>query len=167
MTVGGDALDKPFDDAVVGASQEAADCMQPMGWTSENVARDFGISREQMDVYAAESFRRAEEAQKQGLFDDEIVGIRTKVKDADGTEREVTLTRDEGIRPGTTAEALGKIRAAFPQWGNASTGGNSSQVTDGGIFFFSFVLLFLPFSPFFFSLFFFFLKKKFSISSFL
>ncbi|KAL2753131.1 hypothetical protein ACRALDRAFT_1058786 [Sodiomyces alcalophilus JCM 7366] len=131
MSIGGDALDKPFDDAVVNASQEAADCMQPMGWTSENVARDFGISREQMDIYAAESFRRAEEAQKQGLFDDEIVSIVTKVKDADGNEKEVTLTRDEGIRPGTTAEALGKIRAAFPQWGTASTGGNSSQVTDG------------------------------------
>ncbi|CRK40225.1 hypothetical protein BN1708_008156 [Verticillium longisporum] len=131
MSIGGDALDQPFDEAVTSRTQEAADCMQPMGWTSENVARDFGVTREQMDVFAAESFQRAERAQKDGLTTDEIVPITTKVKAADGTEQTVTLTRDEGIRPGTTAASLGKVRAAFPQWGETSTGGNSSQVTDG------------------------------------
>lgn len=132
MSVGGDALEKPFDEAVTSQSQESLDCMQPMGWTSENVSRDFGITREEMDKYAAESFQRAEVAQKQGWFDDEIVPIKTKVKGADGVEKEVVLTRDEGIRPGTTAESLGKIRVAFPQWGPTTTGGNASQVTDGG-----------------------------------
>jgi acetyl-CoA acyltransferase 1 len=132
MTIGGDRLERPFDDEVIKHSQEAADCMQPMGWTSENVSRDFGISREEMDRYAAESFGRAERAQKAGWFDDEIVPITTKVKDADGNLKEVTLTRDEGIRPGTTVEALGKIRVAFPQWGPTTTGGNASQITDGG-----------------------------------
>lgn len=132
MTIGGDALEKPFDELVTSQSQESADCMMPMGWTSENVAKDFGISRETMDEYAAESFRRAEEAQKAGLFDDEIAPIKTRVKDADGNWQDITLTRDEGIRPGTTAAALGKIRAAFPQWGTGTTGGNASQVTDGG-----------------------------------
>ncbi|KAM0326556.1 hypothetical protein ACHAQA_006425 [Verticillium albo-atrum] len=131
MSIGGDALDQPFDEAVTGLAQEAADCMQPMGWTSENVARDFGIARAEMDAYAAESFQRAERAQNDGLFADEIVPIATKVRAADGTETPVTLTRDEGIRPGTTAESLGKVRPAFPQWGECSTGGNSSQVTDG------------------------------------
>ncbi|KAF9880234.1 3-ketoacyl-ketothiolase [Colletotrichum karsti] len=131
MSIGGDALDQPFDEAVVSQSQEAADCMQPMGWTSENVSSDFGISREEMDKYAAESFQRAEKAQKEGLFDDEIVPIKTKIVGPDGETKEVTLTRDEGIRPGTTAESLGKIRAAFPQWGPTTTGGNASQVTDG------------------------------------
>ncbi|KAH7324903.1 acetyl-CoA acetyltransferase [Stachybotrys elegans] len=131
MTIGGDALDKPFDEAVVSQSQEAADCMQPMGWTSENVSRDFNLTREELDKYATESFRRAEEAQKAGWFDDEIVPIKTKVKGPDGELKEVTLTRDEGIRPGTTAEGLSKIRAAFPQWGPTTTGGNASQVTDG------------------------------------
>ncbi|KAF6807717.1 3-ketoacyl-ketothiolase [Colletotrichum sojae] len=131
MSIGGDALDQPFDEAVVSQSQEAADCMQPMGWTSENVSRDFGITREEMDKYAAESFNRAERAQKEGLFDDEIVPIKTKIVGPDGEVREVTLTKDEGIRPGTTPESLGKVRAAFPQWGPTSTGGNSSQVTDG------------------------------------
>lgn len=131
MSIGGDALDQPFDEAVTSRSQESADCMQPMGWTSENVARDFGVTREQMDAFAAESFQRAERAQKEGLTADEIVPITTKVKAADGTEQTVTLTRDEGIRPGTTAASLAKVRAAFPQWGETSTGGNSSQVTDG------------------------------------
>ena len=132
MSVGGDRLEKPFDETVLAQSQEAADCMMPMGWTSENVSRDFDVGREQMDKFAAESFQRAEKAQKAGWFDDEIVPITTKVKDKDGELKEVTLTKDEGIRPGTTAEGLSKIRAAFPQWGNCTTGGNASQVTDGG-----------------------------------
>jgi acetyl-CoA acyltransferase 1 len=132
MTIGGDALEKPFDEEVTKHSQEAIDCMQPMGWTSENVSRDFGITREEMDKYAAESFQRAERAQKAGLFDDEIAPIKTRVKDASGEWKEVTVSRDEGIRPGTTPETLGKIRAAFPQWGSTTTGGNASQVTDGG-----------------------------------
>ncbi|AEO58397.1 3-ketoacyl-CoA thiolase [Thermothelomyces thermophilus ATCC 42464] len=131
MTVGGDALEKPFDEKVTCHSQEAVDSMQPMGWTSENVSRDFNITREEMDKYAAESFQRAERAQKAGLFDDEIVPITTTVKDADGNWKEVTLTKDDGIRPGTTVEALSKIRSAFPQWGPTTTGGNASQVTDG------------------------------------
>ncbi|KAK1573619.1 acetyl-CoA acetyltransferase [Colletotrichum navitas] len=134
MSVGGDALDKPFDEAVTSQSQEAADCMQPMGWTSENVSRDFGLSREELDKYAAESFQRAERAQNAGWFDDEIVPIKTKVVGPDGEAKEVTLTRDEGIRPGTTPESLAKIRAAFPQWGPTTTGGNASQVTDGAQF---------------------------------
>jgi acetyl-CoA acyltransferase 1 len=132
MSIGGDALDKPFDEAVTSQSQEAADCMQPMGWTSENVSNDFNVTRELMDAYAAESFQRAEKAQKEGLFDDEIVPIATRVKTPEGEWKEVTLTKDEGIRPGTTKESLGKIRSAFPQWGGATTGGNASQVTDGG-----------------------------------
>ncbi|KAI3534969.1 acetyl-CoA acetyltransferase [Colletotrichum paranaense] len=131
MTIGGDALDQPFDEAVVSQSQESADCMQPMGWTSENVSRDFNLSREELDKYAAESFQRAERAQNAGWFDDEIVPIKTKLVGPDGDVKEVTLTRDEGIRPGTTAESLGKIRSAFPQWGPTTTGGNASQVTDG------------------------------------
>ncbi|KAG6170079.1 hypothetical protein E4U27_007465 [Claviceps purpurea] len=120
-----------FDTQVLATSQEAEDCVQPMGWTSENVGRDFNISRDELDKYAAESFRRAEAAQKAGWFDDEIVPITTKVKGPDGETKEVTLTRDEGVRPGTTAEGLGKVRPAFPQWGSLTTGGNASQVTDG------------------------------------
>jgi acetyl-CoA acyltransferase 1 len=125
-------LAKPFHEEIL-QNQEAADCMQPMGQTSENVGNDFNISREEMDRYANESFRRAEAAQKAGWFDDEIVPITTKIKDPkSGEMREVTLTRDEGPRYGTTVESLGKIRPAFPDFGNKTTGGNASQVTDGG-----------------------------------
>lgn len=124
--------EEPFDDAVTSQSQEAADCIKPMGWTSENVSHDFNVTREAMDRYAAESFRRAEVAQKAGWYDDEIVPVRTSVKTADGEWKEIALTKDEGIRPGTTFEGLSKVRSAFPQWGGATTGGNASQVTDGG-----------------------------------
>ena len=113
--------------------QEAADCLMPMGQTSENVGKDFNIARELQDRYAAESYQRAERAQKAGWFDDEIVPIETEIKDPKtGEVRKITLTKDEGIRYGTTFESLNKIRPAFPAWGDKSTGGNSSQVTDGG-----------------------------------
>lgn len=132
MTTGGDRLSKPFHDEIL-ANQEAKDCMQPMGQTSENVGNDFNIPRELQDRFAAESFQRAERAQKAGWFDDEIVPITTTIKDPkSGEERQVTLNKDEGPRYGTTFESLSKIRPAFPDFGDKSTGGNSSQVTDGG-----------------------------------
>ena len=126
MTMGGDRLTRPFVDEILESNQDARDCMQPMGQTSENVGADFNIDRELQDRYAAESYRRAEVAQKAGWFDDEIVPITVKV---DG--QDVTLTKDEGPRYGTTYESLAKIRPAFPDYGDKSTGGNSSQVTDG------------------------------------
>ena len=132
MTEGGDRLEKPFHDEII-QNSEANDCMQPMGQTSENVGRDFNISREAQDKYAAESYQRAERAQKAGWFDEEIVPISTILKDPKtGEENRVSITRDEGPRYGTTFESLNKIRPAFPQFGDKSTGGNSSQVTDGG-----------------------------------
>ncbi|KAI9696763.1 MAG: hypothetical protein M1836_005125 [Candelina mexicana] len=131
MSEGGDRLASPFHPEIL-KNQDAADCMQPMGQTSENVGKDFDISREAQDRYAAESFARAERAQKAGWFDDEIVPITTTVKDPKtGEEKEVTLTKDEGPRWGTTFESLSKVRPAFSQYGDRSTGGNSSQVTDG------------------------------------
>ena len=76
----------------------ASDCGKPMGWTSENVAADFNITRAQQDEYAAMSFQRAERAQKEGWFRDEIVPFRAFVKQPDGSRKEVVLTQDEGIR---------------------------------------------------------------------
>ena len=132
MTTGGDRLEKPFHPEIL-KTPDAQDCMQPMGQTSENVGKDFDISREAQDRFAAESYQRAERAQKAGWFDDEIVPIKTIVKDPKtGEETEITLTKDEGPRYGTTFESLHKIRPAFPAYGDRSTGGNSSQVTDGG-----------------------------------
>jgi acetyl-CoA acyltransferase 1 len=111
----------------------AADALQPMGWTSENAAKDFNITREKHDFYAATSYQRAEKAQKSGWFEDEIVPVETTIKDPKtGQETKVTVNKDDGIRYGTTTESLGKIRQAFPQWGiGATTGGNASQITDG------------------------------------
>ncbi|KAF3153725.1 hypothetical protein TWF225_004292 [Orbilia oligospora] len=118
--------------AEISANQEAEDCKQPMGQTSENVGKDFGITREMQDRYAAESYKRAEVAQKAGWFNDEILPITTVVVDPKtGEKKTVTVTADEGPRHGTTFESLSKIRPAFPQFGDKSTGGNSSQVTDG------------------------------------
>jgi acetyl-CoA acetyltransferase len=132
MTEGGDKLEKPFHPEIL-KTQEAADCLQPMGQTSENVGKDFNIPRDVQDIYAAESFNRAERAQRAGWFDDEIVPIETEVKDPKaGEAKKVTLAKDEGPRWGTTFESLSKIRPAFPAFGDKSTGGNSSQVTDGG-----------------------------------
>ncbi|KIW62320.1 hypothetical protein PV04_10503 [Phialophora macrospora] len=129
MSTNGDR-ELPFSPELL-ANQEAADCQQPMIQTSENVGNDFNITRRMQDEYACESFRRAEVAQKAGWFDDEIVPITTKVKDAEGNWKEVTLTKDEGPRYGTTLESLLKIRPALPQFGDKTTGGNASQVTDG------------------------------------
>ncbi|KZS95751.1 thiolase [Sistotremastrum niveocremeum HHB9708] len=110
----------------------AKDCAMPMGWTSENVAQDFNISREDMDAFAAISFQRAEHAQKQGYFQSEIVPIEAPKISQDGTRTTTLISQDDGIRPGTTAANLARIRSAFPQWGKGqTTGGNASQVTDG------------------------------------
>ncbi|KAJ3556443.1 hypothetical protein NM688_g2031 [Phlebia brevispora] len=111
----------------------AKDCGMPMGWTSENVAGDFNITREEMDEFAALSFQRAEAAQKAGRFEEETVPFTAFVKDpATGQRTTKVITKDDGIRYGTTKESLLKIRAAFPQWNpSRTTGGNASQITDG------------------------------------
>ncbi|GAA6005306.1 hypothetical protein JCM11491_002652 [Sporobolomyces phaffii] len=119
----------------------AKDTQYPMGWTSENVSKDFNITRERMDELAALSQQRAEKAQATGLFDTEILPIDalvlpTATPAASGgpapSRVKARVTKDDGIRPGTTKEKLAKIKSAFPQWGNgATTGGNASQITDG------------------------------------
>jgi acetyl-CoA acyltransferase 1 len=112
-----------------------------MGWTSENVAADFNISREAQDRYALVSHTRAAEAHTSGRFADEIVPIPTTMlvpadplntNDlAKATTKQVTPILDD-IRPGTTLEGLAKLKPAFPDWGKArSTAGNSSPMTDG------------------------------------
>lgn len=86
-----------------------------------------------MDAYAARSHARAAAAQAAGHFAEEIVPIRVPVKQADGSVVHTTVSSDDGIRANSTPEALGKIRPAFPQWEpSATTGGNASQLTDGG-----------------------------------
>ncbi|KAJ7071187.1 Thiolase, N-terminal domain-containing protein [Mycena amicta] len=123
----------PSQSELIKSVPAARDCSERMGWTSENVASEFGISRNDQDEYAAMSFQRAEAAEKAGRFTREICPFTVFSKDPNTGERKrVTITKDDGIRYGTTAESLSKIRSAFPQWGQGTTtGGNASQITDG------------------------------------
>jgi acetyl-CoA acyltransferase 1 len=123
----------PAQSEEIAACAPARDCPKPMGWTSENVALDFNITRDEMDAFAAQSFQRAERAEKAGYFANEIVPFTAYKKDpTTGVRSKVTITKDDGIRYGTTKENLMKIRSAFPQWApSTTTGGNASQITDG------------------------------------
>jgi len=109
---------------------KAANCMIPMGITSENVAEQFKVDRKSQDTLAVESHRKAAEAQKNGWTKDEIVAVTTKIKDKSGNLQDIVVDKDEGIRAQTTMESLGKLKASFKQ-GGTTTAGNSSQVTDG------------------------------------
>lgn len=108
----------------------AADCLTPMGITSENVAAKYGITREAQDTMAANSHKKALEAQKAGYFDEEIIPVKTKVKDGKGGVKEVVVKTDEGPRAGTTAKGLGNLKPAFKA-GGSTTAGNASQTSDG------------------------------------
>ncbi|KAI1427831.1 3-ketoacyl-CoA thiolase-like protein [Xylaria sp. FL1777] len=117
-------------------NRHARDCIMPMGLTSENVAARHAVSRADQDAFAAESHVRAARARESGAFDAEIVPVHTRFQELDkagekvGEERQITVTQDDGIRPGATLEALAKLRPAFSADGT-STAGNSSQVSDG------------------------------------
>jgi acetyl-CoA acyltransferase len=92
-----------------------------MGMTAEEVAERYDVSREEQDAYAARSQQRACAATDEGRFEDEIVPIDTG---------EGVVTKDEGLRPGTTAEKLAGLPTVFK--GNGSvTPGNASQISDG------------------------------------
>jgi acetyl-CoA acyltransferase 1 len=114
----GDVNPKVFDHV------KARDCLMGMGETSENVATQFGITREEQDQMAFESQAKALKAQKEGKFDSEIIPVTVTV---DG--KSVTVTKDEGPRA-TTLEGLKKLKPAFKE-GGSTTAGNSSQVSDG------------------------------------
>jgi len=106
----------------------------PMLMTAENVARTYGISRDAQNEYAALSQGRTARAQATGAFDDEIVPITAikRVKNRETGEEtleEVTLSKDEGNRPGTTAETLGALNPVVE--GGVITAGNASQLSDG------------------------------------
>ncbi|CAJ1397714.1 unnamed protein product [Effrenium voratum] len=105
-------------------------CLLSMGITSENVAAEYKISRETQDKFAEASHAKALKAQKEGLFDSEIVPIKTTQTDKDGNKKEVVISKDEGPRPGTTFEVLSKMKPVFKQ-GGSTTPGNASQLSDG------------------------------------
>uniref|UniRef100_A0A3B4AEC0 acetyl-CoA C-acetyltransferase n=1 Tax=Periophthalmus magnuspinnatus TaxID=409849 RepID=A0A3B4AEC0_9GOBI len=92
------------------------------GITSENVAQEFGISREKQDEFALRSHQRAARAQSRGLFKEEIVPVQTQVLDGSGSETRVLVSEDEGIRPSTTMEGLSRLRPAFSPEGSTTAG---------------------------------------------
>ena len=110
-------------------------CSCTMGDTAENLARDYQISREEVDRYAERSFARAVAARESGFFDGEIVRVENETFDVDGfNAREIRLPRkvealeaDSHVRS-SSFEQLQKIRPAF---GGVQTGGNSSAIVDG------------------------------------
>ncbi|MGD0082322.1 MAG: thiolase family protein [Acidimicrobiales bacterium] len=98
------------------------------GISAEMIADQWNLSREELDAFGAASQQKAARATSEGRFEREIVSI--AVKDADGNVTPDTLSIDEGIRPGTTAETLANLKPAFKPDGKI-TAGNSSQITDG------------------------------------
>ena len=98
------------------------------GIGAEMIADQWGISREELDEFSAESHRRAARATAEGRFDREIVPF-TCATMRDTTPRSC-VTSDEGIRPDSSVETLAKLKPAFKEGGKV-TAGNSSQITDG------------------------------------
>jgi acetyl-CoA C-acetyltransferase len=105
----------------------------PMLQTAEQVAKRYKISRERMDQFGAQSQQRACAAQEAGKFKDEIAAITVTAGVADPVmglrSKQVTSSVDEGLRPGTTYEAVSGIRPAVP--GGVIAAGNASQFSDG------------------------------------
>ena len=97
-----------------------------MGAATETYTKLRGIGRDEQDAYSAGSHGRAAEAQKNGLFDDEIVAVEVPQRRGDP----VMVTEDEGVRPDTTAATLAELRPAFAADGTV-TAGSSSQISDG------------------------------------
>jgi len=114
--------------------QHKPDIYLPMLQTAENVARRYAIPKERMDRYGAESQQKAAAALEAGRLAEEIVPITVTAGVADPARgivtKQVTVSADEGIRPGTTYEGVKDIRSALP--GGVVTAGNASQFSDGG-----------------------------------
>ncbi|MBT2731159.1 thiolase family protein [Carnobacterium sp. ISL-102] len=108
----------------------------PMGMTAENVAEKYNISRKEQDQFGVESHQKAHIAQTEGRFKDEIIPVEIHRVKTTGDKVEVTtemFDQDEGIRPNTTLDVLGKLRTVFKADGSV-TAGTSSQVSDGAGF---------------------------------
>lgn len=119
-------------------AQNNPDYYLGMGLTAEQVAQDFKISREDQDEFSYRSHMKALNAQKEGLFDEEIVPVTVKetyfdVDSGKKKTKETVVKKDEGPRAGTSMEALAKLRPVFAAGGSV-TAGNSSQTSDGAAF---------------------------------
>lgn len=123
--MGSPMMNTPFVDTMVNDGLWDAINNYHMGITAENVAEKWGITREELDEFAAQSQRKACEAIAADQFKDEIVPVVIK-----GRKGDTVVDTDEGPRPGTTIEALAKLRPAFKPDGIV-TAGNSSGINDG------------------------------------
>ncbi len=104
-----------------------------MGLTAENVARKYGVSREDQDAFALRSHQRAAAAQAEGRFSSQIVPLQVDLALGNGSsvqERSFVFDTDEGVRRDTSMEALARLKPAFAMGGTV-TAGNSSQTSDG------------------------------------
>jgi acetyl-CoA acyltransferase len=105
-----------------------------MGHTAEEVAKKYGISREDQDAFAVRSHQKAAKAIQDGKFVDEIVPVevtqRTVGNDNKLVERTIQFSQDEGVRLDTNVQSLAKLRPAFSVTGSV-TAGNASQTSDG------------------------------------
>ena len=107
----------------------------PMLQTAETVAQRYGISRERQDEYGLRSQQRTAAAQDAGKFDDEIVSVSTTMKvqnkeTGEISDKDVTISKDEGNRPETTLEGLNSLKPVMGE-GTSITAGNASQLSDG------------------------------------
>ncbi len=115
-------LDSMAHDALFCAFDQVA-----MGESTETHGKKLGITREEQDEFSARSHELAAAAMKEGRFDAEIVAVSIPQRKGDP----IVVTEDEGVRPGTTAETLAKLRPAFAADGTISAG-SASQISDGG-----------------------------------
>ncbi|MBT2615278.1 MULTISPECIES: acetyl-CoA C-acetyltransferase [unclassified Bacillus (in: firmicutes)] len=115
-------------------AETAPEYYMGMGHTAEAVAKKYGISRDEQDAFSVRSHQKAAKAIAEGKFSEEIVPVDVTLRsvgpDLKLKEKSFTFTQDEGVRPGTTAEVLKKLRPAFSVTGSV-TAGNSSQTSDG------------------------------------
>lgn len=118
---------QPFKDE---ASSEAQNVLMPMGITSENVAKKFGISREDQDAFALQSHLKANKATESGHFLNEIIPIKARTNNEDELLNIVEVSKDDGVRGGSTLEKLASLKPVFAEDGT-TTAGNSSQISDG------------------------------------
>nr|BAF02017.1 peroxisomal-3-keto-acyl-CoA thiolase 1 [Arabidopsis thaliana] len=110
---------------------KARDCLLPMGITSENVAERFGVTREEQDMAAVESHKRAAAAIASGKLKDEIIPVATKIVDPETkAEKAIVVSVDDGVRPNSNMADLAKLKTVFKQDGS-TTAGNASQISDG------------------------------------
>lgn len=115
-------------------AEEAPQYYMGMGHTAEEVARKFNITREEQDIFAFQSHRKAAQAIREGKFTAEIVPVKVMQRSVNEKqqliEKEILFIQDEGVRPDTSMEALSALRPSFARNGTV-TAGNASQMSDG------------------------------------